>query len=41
MWCYDWGKFTVKVRIRVRVGFVNMFGVMVMVNTTQNRNPDP
>ena len=29
------------VRIRVRVGFVNMFGVMVIVNTTQNLNPDP
>ena len=29
------------VRIRVRVEFVNMFGVMVIVNTSQNLNPDP
>ena len=39
MWCYGQGKFSVRVRIRVRV--VNMFGVMVRVNTTQNLNPDP
>ena len=39
MWCYGQGKFRVRVRIRVRV--VNMFGVMVRVNTTRNINPDP
>ena len=40
MLCYGHGKF--RVRVRIRVGFVNMFGVMVMVrvNTTQNLNPD-
>ena len=37
MWCYGQGKFMVS----VMVGFVNMFGVMVIVNTTQNLNPDP
>ena len=45
VWCYDRGKFRVRVRIRgmVWVRVVNTFGVMVMVrvNTTQNFNPDP
>ena len=36
MLCYGHGKFKVRVRIRVWVRVVNMFGVMVMVrvNTT-------
>ena len=37
MWCYDQGKFMVRIRIRV----VHIFGVMVIVNTTQNLNPNP
>ena len=40
MLCYGHGKFRVRVRIRVRFRVVNMFGVMVRVNTTQNFNPD-
>ena len=31
----------IRVRIRGWVRIVNMFGVMVRVNTTQNCNPDP
>ena len=45
MWCYGQGKFRVRVRIRVRVRvwvrIVNMFGLLGIVNTTQNLNPDP
>ena len=41
MWCYVQGKFRVRVKIRVWFRVVNMFGVMVRVNTTQNLNPDP
>ncbi len=40
--CYGHGKFRVRIRIRGRVWVrvVNMFGVMVRVNTTQKLNPD-
>ena len=41
MWCYGQGKFKVRVRIWVWVRVVNMFGVMVRVNTIQNLKPEP
>ena len=40
MLCYGHGKFRVRIRVKVWVRVVNMFGIMVRVNTTQNLNHD-
>ena len=36
VWCYGQGQFRVRASIRVRVGFLNMFGAMVMVMVSVN-----
>ena len=41
MWCYGQGKCRVRASIRVRVGFLNMVGVMVMVRVNTYSTPQP